>query len=198
MNKAQIRKEFKSLRNQLTPQQIEEYSLQIANQALNLDIWNLSTYHIFLSITHHKEVNTEYLLHVLQGTDKHIVISKTDFETYHMRHYLLTDQTRLTVNDYGIPEPDDNGIQINDSKIDVVFVPLLACDFKGNRLGYGKGFYDRFLKNCRPNVIKIGLSFFEPLNYGLPFDEYDQTLDYLITPDRFYRFNDKPRFIKHT
>jgi 5-formyltetrahydrofolate cyclo-ligase len=78
-----------------------------------------------------------------------------------MTHYLLTDSTTIKKNPYHIPEPID-GIEVPDAKIDVVFVPLLAYDKQGNRVGYGKGFYDNFLSKCKPETIKIGLSFYPP------------------------------------
>jgi 5-formyltetrahydrofolate cyclo-ligase len=70
----------------------------------------------------------------------------------------------------------------------VVFVPLLACDTKGNRVGYGKGFYDRFLDNCKPNVQKVGLSFFEPIAELKDVNSTDIKLNYLVTPEQVYRF----------
>ncbi|AGC76249.1 5-formyltetrahydrofolate cyclo-ligase [Nonlabens dokdonensis] len=178
--KAVLRKEFLQLRSTLTEEEIETFSHQIANHSLKLDIWDKSTYHIFLPIRKKNEVNTEFVLHILQGKDKNIVVSKSNFEDGSMFHYLLTDQTILKENEYGIPEPDEHSIEIKESKIDVVFVPLLAADRLGNRLGYGKGFYDRFLSNCKPDVIKIGLSFFEPTSFIIEHDEHDVKLDFLI------------------
>ena len=93
----------------------------------------------FLTIAKLYEVNTEYLLNILAGKDKNILISRSNFVNSSMRHYLLTDNTRIKKNMHDIPEPVD-GIEINDTTIDVVFVPLLAFDKDGNRIGYGKGF----------------------------------------------------------
>ncbi|MEN8815266.1 MAG: 5-formyltetrahydrofolate cyclo-ligase [Nonlabens sp.] len=185
MNKKELRKTYLNLRKALSDNQIEQYSLQISNWALQLDIWQHSNYHIFLPITRQKEINTEYLLHVLQGKDKNIIVSKSNFENFRMKHYLLTDQTKLIVNSYGIPEPDEKGISISEESIDVVFVPLLVADKNGNRLGYGKGFYDRFLKKCRPDTLKIGLSFFEPLESTIDADIHDIALDYIIYDQGF-------------
>jgi 5-formyltetrahydrofolate cyclo-ligase len=80
-----------------------------------------------------------------------------------MTHFLLTDNTKIKKNEYNIPEPVD-GLEVPAIKIDVVFIPLLAYDKKGNRVGYGKGFYDKFLAECKPETIKIGLSFLNPKN----------------------------------
>ena len=104
-----------------------------------------------------------------------------------MTHFLLTDNTKIKKNEYNIPEPVD-GIEVPSKKIDVVFVPLLAYDKKGNRVGYGKGFYDKFLSECKPDVIKIGLSFFEPEELIADIFEGDIKLDYCVSPNGFYQF----------
>ncbi|APY08659.1 5-formyltetrahydrofolate cyclo-ligase [Winogradskyella sp. J14-2] len=187
MTKHEIRKKYKVLRKSLSFVQVEELSLAIANQLLQLDIWDSSFYHIFLSIEEQKEVNSEYILNILAGKDKNIVVSKSNFEDCSMAHFLLTDNTTIRKNDYNIPEPDD-GIDIKSSQIDVVFVPLLAFDKTGNRIGYGKGFYDRFLSNCKPETIKIGLSFFEAERGDFTASKDDIKLDYCVTPQKIYQF----------
>lgn len=191
MIKKELRQKYKELRRNLSEETIEEWSLQIANQLIRLDIWHHNFYHLFLPIEIHKEVNTEYILQVLAGKDKNIVISKSDFETREMTHFLLTDSTKISKNEYGIPEPIEteiNGIEINSKKIDVVFVPLLAFDEKGHRVGYGKGFYDKFLSECKPEVLKIGLSFFESENLISDVLPTDIQLDLCITPSKVYNF----------
>lgn len=187
MNKAEIRNLYKQNRQNLSPLQIEELSIAIANQALLLDIWQHTYYHLFLSIARHKEVDTSMLLHVLQGKDKQVVVSKTNFKTHSLSHYLLTDATAIKENTYGIPEPQA-GLEVPVNKIDVVFVPLLAFDRHGHRVGYGKGFYDRFLQQCRDNTLKIGLSFFDPLESALQPQPHDIALDGAITPEKSYWF----------
>jgi 5-formyltetrahydrofolate cyclo-ligase len=188
MNKSELRKKYKLLRASLSEDEVEDQSLDIANQLLKLDIWDHSFYHIFLSITRHKEVNTEYLLNILSGKDKHIVVSKSDFKDHTMSHFLLTDGTNLLVNNMGIPEPE-NGLPVEVSAIDVVFVPLLAYDENGHRVGYGKGFYDRFLKSCRPDCLKIGLSFFKAETLISDASKDDIPMDFCVTPNKTYRFN---------
>ena len=186
-NKTTLRSEYKALRNLLSENEIEEMSLAIANAILTLPIWENTYFHIFLPITEQKEVNTEYILHLLSGKDKEIVVSKADFETRNMTHFLLTDNTKIKKNGYNIPEPVD-GLEVPSTKIDVVLVPLLAFDKKGNRVGYGKGFYDKFLAECKPDVIKIGLSFFEYEKAIEGVFEGDVQLDYCVTPSTIYKF----------
>lgn len=185
-DKKLLRKSYKKLRENLSEDNIEAMSLEIANQALKLPIWDKTYYHIFLPISHKKEVNTEYIMHILQGKDKSIVISKADFQTGEMDHYLLQENTILKMSKYGILEPEA-GIEIPPENIDVVFVPLLAFDEKGNRIGYGKGFYDRFLEKCSKDTLFVGLSFFEP-EPKIAIESTDIPLHFCITPRKNYAF----------
>ena len=187
MTKSTLRKKYKTLRKTLSTSQIDDLSMSIANQLLKTPIWDFSFYHIFLAIEEQKEVNTDYILNILSGKDKHIAISKSDFETDTMTNFLLTDNTIIKKNQYNIPEPVD-GIEISNDNIEVVFIPLLAFDKKGNRVGYGKGFYDRFLAKCKPKTIKIGLSFFEAETEISNVFESDISLDYCVTPKMVYIF----------
>ena len=188
MNKSDLRVTYKALRKLLSENEIEEMSLAIANKLLRLPIWDKTYFHVFLPITEQKEVDTEYILHVLSGKDKEIIISKSDFKTCGMTHFLLTENTTIKKNQYHIPEPVD-GIEVPSHKIQVVFVPLLAFDTKGNRVGYGKGFYDKFLSECKPETIKIGLSFFEAEETITGVFENDVKLDFVVTPNTIYTFS---------
>lgn len=184
MSKTELRKKYFNLRKGFSSSEIDDMSLQIANQALKLDIWEFEFYHIFLSISKHKEINTEYILQIIFGKDANAVVPKVNGTS--LEHYLLTDNTKLKLSDWKIPEPE-KGIKIEPQQIDVVFLPLLAFDKKGNRIGYGKGFYDKFLSESRPETVKIGLSFFEP-EENIVASEHDIALDYCITPNEIYNF----------
>lgn len=187
MNKKELRAKYKALRLELTQDEIEDKSLAIANRMLQLDIWEKTYFHLFLTIEEQKEVETEFVLQILAGYDKEIVVAKSNFDTLEMTSYLLTDNTKFQKNEYNIFEPVD-GIEVPNAKIEVVFVPLLAYDKKGNRVGYGKGFYDNFLSKCNEDVIKIGLSFFEPEEAIEDVSPNDIRLDYCITPATSYSF----------
>jgi 5-formyltetrahydrofolate cyclo-ligase len=187
MNKTELRVKYKALRQSLSEDEVEEMSVAIANKVLELTIWDKTYFHVFLPITEQKEVNTECILHLLSGKDKEIVVSKSDFASRNMTHFLLTDNTKIKKNKYNIPEPID-GIEVPVTKIDVVFVPLLAFDSRGNRVGYGKGFYDNFLSECKAETIKIGLSFFESETSIADVYENDVKLDYCVTPKKIYTF----------
>ncbi|MEJ1221287.1 5-formyltetrahydrofolate cyclo-ligase [Sediminicola sp. 1XM1-17] len=186
MLKKELRSKYLSLRNSITLDQLEDQSLLLANTLLDIPIWNFSFYHLFLPIAKKKEIDTSYILSILQGKDKNVVIPKM-VDNQRLTHFLLTDNTVIKPNSWGVPEPLD-GLEVPPNKIDVVFIPLLAFDEKGNRVGYGKGFYDIFLKECRPNVVKIGLSLFEAEKNIDDITPEDVSLDYCITPNKIYTF----------
>jgi 5-formyltetrahydrofolate cyclo-ligase len=186
MLKKDLRVKILSLRNSITTEYLSDQSLQLANTLLTLPIWNFSYYHLFLPITEKKEIDTSFILSILQGKDKNIVLPKMA-DDQNLKHFLLTDSTVIKPNRWGVPEPLD-GIEVPIKKIDVVFIPLLAFDTKGNRVGYGKGFYDIFLKECNPDVIKIGLSLFEAEENIDDIAPNDVPLDYCITPNKVYSF----------
>lgn len=188
MVKHELRKKYRGLRAKLEPATILEDSVLLANQVLGLSIWKAVYFHIFLTAATHKEVDTLPLLTLLQGRDKQVVVPKVIRGARGMAHYLLTDSTVLQRNAWGIPEPVE-GIAVAESKIDVVFVPLLAFDTVGHRVGYGKGYYDSFLRACRKQTVTVGLSLFEA-EPELIADVYeaDVKLQYCITPKQVYRF----------
>ena len=187
MLKHELRKKYKNLRAEINPTQASDFSLILANHVLQIPIWDFFYFHTFLSIEEKNEVDTLPLITLLQGKDKHVIVPKISGNTT-MEHYLLTDSTSLKINSWGIPEPVD-GFLVPEDKIDVVFVPLLAFDIQGNRVGYGKGFYDNFLQKCPKQTLKIGLSFFQA-EEDLITDvhENDIKLDYCVTPNKVYAF----------
>ena len=186
MDKKTIRFLYKKKRAELAPLKIEDLSIEIANQILILPIWDFENFHVFMGVENLKEINTNHIISVLQGRDKNIIIPKVISNT-RLAHYLLTDATKLKINRWNVLEPL-NGIEVEEKKIQVVFIPLLAYDFFGNRLGYGKGYYDRFLAKCDEKCLKIGLSFFTP-EKKIPTSSLDIKLDYCVTPKKSYKFN---------
>lgn len=186
MLKQELRLNYLLRRSKVTPEKLQQLSLAIANNLLPLPIWSFMYYHIFLSITEKNEVDTSYILSVLQGKDKQVVIPKTaDGST--LINYLLTDSTLFQRNRWNIPEPVE-GIEVPPEKIDIAFVPLLTFDRQGHRVGYGKGFYDNFIARCRPDMVKIGLSLFEAGPDITDIHSGDIPLDYCVTPEKVYEF----------
>ena len=177
---------FAELRNNLSSEILDQHSLAISNRCLQLPIWDVQVFHLFLSIPEKNEVDTTFLMTVLQGKDKDIVVPKVVGRGA-LQHYLLTDATTIRTSKWGIPEPV-SGIQVAPGQIDVVFLPLLAFDREGYRVGYGGGFYDRFLSSCREDVLKVGLSLFEAVEKIVDRNALDIPMDYCVTPENTYSF----------
>jgi 5-formyltetrahydrofolate cyclo-ligase len=137
----------------------------------------------------HTEVNTFLLTDYLQFRMPGLQIAYpvANFADHSMKIMLVNDDTDFKKNAYGIAEPV-NGIEIAPEDLDMVFVPLLAFDKAGHRLGYGKGFYDRFLPSCRANCSRIGFSYFEPLEALPGVGQFDVPLTTGITPENIYEF----------
>jgi len=184
--KKQIRKLYQNKRDKLSINEIHKLSISLSNKCLKIPIWHMENFHIFLSILIKKEIDTSPLLSVIMAKDKQAIIPRIT-ELNMLEHLLLTDQTILKNNSFGIPEPQ-NGIIISPKIIDVVFIPLYIFDLKGNRVGYGGGYYDRFLKECNKDTVKVGLSFFKPINLMQDISEFDIKLDYAVTPDSIFSF----------
>lgn len=182
MNKKALRALYRQKRATIPPEQQAQLSQQIAEQTLQLPIWDKQFFHSFLSIPSFGEVDTEPLIRLLQERGKTLVVSRTVMETVRMEHFRYDPSQIQANNKWHIPEPQ-GGIPIKSEEIEVVFVPLLAYDIKGNRVGYGKGFYDNFLAECKSEALKVGLSFFPAEPHIEDVREDDIPLDYVVTPD---------------
>lgn len=133
----------------------------------------------------HTLLFSNYLRHTIPNLE--IAFPKSDFTTNEMQAVLISEETVYQKNNYHITEPASGEI-IDEQDIDLIFVPLVTCDSKGFRIGYGKGFYDRFLSKCREDVLKIGFSYFAPVDEITDVHEFDIPLDYCITPESVYEF----------
>lgn len=193
MNKAEIRLQFLQKRINLSENVYYELSQQIADQFFlyfHSKLLNINTIHLFLPIEKKHEPNTNFVLKTLSIRFKKIrvIVPKTNFVTGELEHFLVDESTEFVENKYGIPEPLF-AEKIEENEIDMVLVPLLTFDQKGHRIGYGGGFYDRFLAKVRPDCIKVGLSFFEPIDFEFIADKTDIPLDFCITPNKIWAFS---------
>lgn len=185
MNKIEARKKYLDLRKKLDNVQIISKSNSISNNLQDLPIWEHNFYHIYLPIKEKNEVDTMPIINILNNKKKKVLIPKSDFNNTTMKSFLLNDNTVLKKNNYGITEPINNEEFLG--RIDVIFIPLVAYDLIGNRVGYGKGFYDKFLRNQNNKILRVGLSFFNP-EKRIKIDEHDENLDFCVTPNRIFSF----------
>jgi len=192
MKKAALRKEFLQKRKETDEEWLIEKNALIAqNLEKYLHEKAFRLVHVFLPQLNAREVDTFGIIDMLRKSFPTIRIAAPYIipGTREMEHFLITPFTHLVMNQWRIPEPDPlTSERISPEKIDVVLVPLLAFDRKGYRVGYGGGYYDRFLSQTRPDCIKMGLSLFVEVNEIEDIDEFDIPLDVCITPEKLYDF----------
>ncbi|MBV8253746.1 MAG: 5-formyltetrahydrofolate cyclo-ligase [Chitinophaga sp.] len=187
--KKDIRKQFLEQRLNLDESSAVRLNSALLANVLKLNFSGLQYIHVFLPILEKKEADTWPIIEALrhQYPELHWVLSRSDMQTATMTHFLWEQDTLLVKNSYGITEPAA-GQSVAPQQIDLVFVPLLAFDISGHRVGYGKGMYDRFLQQCRADVQTVGLSLFEPIPTIPDTDDRDIALQTVVTPENIYQF----------
>lgn len=186
MNKKELRAIYAAKRSELNQEQIDFDSFSIRDLLFsNFDFSKLNTIHCFLPAKGKNEINTWIVLDYIRANYPHIkvVVPVCDFENGVLLTAKLDSNTPMVENKWGILEPAVPDF-VNPKEIDSVLLPLLIMDNCGNRVGYGKGFYDKFLVECPDNVLKIGLSLFEPVEIISNVDLTDIPLNAAITPSQ--------------
>ena len=184
-NKIFFRQLFKKHRSELTDNEVKDLNKAIFKNLMKTDLFKKTYYHIYLSNSLNNEVETDEVIKLLFKKNKRVYVPKIIGKN--LIHIEINKDTTYSENQFSVREP--SSANTSDPKIfDVVFIPLLAYDKSGQRVGYGGGYYDRFLLNTKKNVLKVGLSFYEPVEKILNVEEHDIKLDYVITPKIVYNF----------
>jgi len=190
MTKSELRKIYLEKQKSLSDSERNEKSRKIADRFFeNFCLENIRFLHVFLAIEKNREIETSFVFKRLWSDFPEIttIVSRVDFQTMTLENLKFTPETKLVRNRWHIFEPTD-GQLIEIEKIDAVLVPLLCFDERGSRAGYGKGFYDRLLKDCRTDCQKIGLSYFAPTAEISDAKDFDVRLDFCITPKKIWKF----------
>lgn len=189
MLKKDARMEFRQKRQTLTFPQKEKYDDLLLIQFQKLALPYLSTVLSFYPIEENKEINTFIITDFLKFKNPGLQVAypRTNIFKKSMCAVVSSEPTSFHLNVYNILEPVEGEI-ISPSQIDLILIPLLAFDLQGHRVGYGKGFYDRFLQQCMENCIKTGLCYFEPVSVIEDASEFDVPLNFCITPQQVYVF----------
>ena len=188
MDKSDLRKEYLEKRSRLSPEELQQRNDGIWHQLQQYLEWDqIDSLHLYLAIPERQEIDTYRLIEFVRRHYPQIdlVVPKV-VDDEQMEHFLLEEATRIQPNTHGIPEPEA-GTPYDLNKLQVVLVPLIIFDVNGHRIGYGKGYYDRFLCSISPAIEKIGLSWFSPVA-AIHTEPTDIALDAVITPWETFRF----------
>jgi 5-formyltetrahydrofolate cyclo-ligase len=190
MTKSELRKIYLEKQKSLSEVERKEKSLRIADKFFeNFSLRSIRFLHVFLAIEKNKEIETSFIYKRLWRDFPQIttLASRVDFQTLSLENLKFTRDTKLVANKWQILEPaTSEAIEIEE--IDQILVPLLCFDERGFRVGYGMGFYDRFLEKCRKDCRKIGLSYFAPTAEISDAQNFDVRLDCCVTPKKIWKF----------
>lgn len=189
VTKQELRKHYSQLRSQISSKEKLRLDDLLLLQFQQIDFSFVETVLTYWGISKNNEPNTHlfssYLRFIVPPLK--ICYPVADFLTHEMQAVLINEDTVYTTNEYGITEPKE-GKLMHPTAIDLVLVPMFVCDTEGFRIGYGKGFYDRFLATCKNEVVTIGFSYFEPVEMIDDINEFDMPLSCCITPNNIYEF----------
>lgn len=189
LNKIQIRSIYKEKRKSISLEEVNNISERISEEAIRfIQLNNFKNIHLFLPIKSQNEFDTQKIISFCFENHINVIVPISDLKNNTMDNALINENTVFENNPWDIPEPKSNYKLVQNEQIELVLTPLLAFDLSGYRVGYGKGFYDRFFSKCPKTTVKCGISFFEALEGALSTDQYDIPLDICISPSKIYYF----------
>jgi 5-formyltetrahydrofolate cyclo-ligase len=186
--KGRTRARARAERDRLTPEEIDTKSRAICRSVEDiLDCRN----RVMLYASKGQEVNTRPLMESLLSGGVGVVVPVIEKETRSLRLSGITDLSVLVSSTFSVPEPIGNEIPVREEEIGAVVVPVIAFDRRGHRLGYGAGYYDRFLSVHR-DLTKIGVAFSCQEVQAIPEDGNDIAMDLVVTEDEIIRCGGTP------
>lgn len=189
MTKQALRKEYLDKRKTLSDAERNKLDDLLLIQLQRIPLLHTQVLFNYIPMEHMAEPNTYFLAQYLEVAIPDLVTAYpiTDLKTATMEAFVADEHTTFQKNSFGSIEPISDQ-RLDPEAIDLVFAPLLVADMQGYRVGFGKGIYDKYLKNCRPDTLKIGFSYFEPIDAISDINENDISLDLLITPHTIFEF----------
>ncbi|GAB2773291.1 5-formyltetrahydrofolate cyclo-ligase [Hymenobacter luteus] len=193
MTKAELRQQALARRRALSDEEVARRSAALWEQLQQAFPWREWRWlHLFLPIARQQEPDTWPLIRQLwaerPALQLAVPVVQPDGRT--LRHFHLTSEAQLENNRWGIPEPI-GAVEALPPRLDAILIPLLAFDERGHRVGYGKGFYDQFLPQCRPDALRIGVSLEPPVPRIEDAWAGDVPLHACLTPERVWWFEQR-------
>jgi 5-formyltetrahydrofolate cyclo-ligase len=192
MTKAELRKFYLNERLSLRDQDLAQFNRDICDNFFDkINLGEVKVLHSFITMENTNEPDTWMIINRIKKSFPSIRISvpRINVQSLSLENFYFENHTQLKHNAWGIREPE-YGEPTPTSDIDVVLVPMLISDQYGHRVGYGKGFYDKFLATCKASCVPVGLCFYEPILRIDDINEWDVPLKYCITPVKAHKFSD--------
>jgi 5-formyltetrahydrofolate cyclo-ligase len=188
MTKAALRKIYKQKRADINSKDKLRLDDLMLLQFQNFDFDGIETVLSYWPMAQEPNTHlyTGYLRYMIPTLQLAYPVVNSNTET--MQAVAINEDTIYAPNTYGIMEPKDKSTIINPINVQLILVPLLAYNIKGYRVGYGKGYYDKFIAHCANNVVLMAFSYFEPENLISDINPFDIPLNFCITPHTIYEF----------
>ncbi len=180
MSKDEIRTALKSKRRALTAEEQAEKSSRITDFFLSLSLYNKADT-VMIYMSSFNEPSTAAIIDALKRDSKRVVVPISNTADFTITPAYLSDAIKTGA--YGIPEPEEC-IKADVADIDIALIPGIAFDKSGSRIGFGKGYYDRFLLEFKG--IKAGICYDFQVLDEIPSSEHDIKMDMIITEKRIY------------
>ena len=189
MTKAELRRQNLARQRSLSAHDRRAFSERIAAGFFSsFDLSGISYLHLFIPIEKFNEVDTRLIVEPVWRDHPHIVtvVPRVDFDANEITSLRYGPETQVVRNSWNIDEPTHDDF-VEAELIDMVLVPGIAFDKAGHRVGYGKGYYDRFLATCREDCVKVGLSYFDPVARIEDSHDGDVAVDCIVTSGGLHR-----------
>lgn len=189
MIKNTVRKEFLERRMNILEEDLKQQTTSIASNFRKLILPPARYLLSYNALVSRREFDVSVCEEILkeQNPIMRIAWPRIHIDMLDMEAGLVEKDGLFTKNRFNILEPISGDI-VPPEQLDIIFVPLIAFDLRGFRVGYGKGFYDRYLAQCREDAVKVGFSYFDAIEYIEDINEFDVPLNFCITPRRIYEF----------
>ncbi len=187
MTKNELRQQYLAQRKEIPDKKWAENNSAIFSELSKTNIWEYAYYMLYLPIEKQNEPDLGLMMKELLKMGKKVYVPKIIEDKIEAVNYDFN--TVVHQNEWGIDEPESN-LVVEVDKIEIFMIPMIVCDKQGNRLGYGKGFYDRFLQNASDASLFIGVSMFNPIEEIIPAESTDIKLHYCASPLGFFSFSD--------
>ncbi len=187
-----MRKFYLNERLSLSEKDLAQYNRDICDNFFNqISLKGIRVVHSFITMDNTNEPDTWMIINRLLKNYEEIRISvpRINVDSRSIENFYYENPAQLKPNAWGIREPEFGESTVTED-IDLVLVPMLIADQYGHRVGYGKGFYDKFLATCKTSCVSVGLCFYEPVLRINDIQDWDMPLKYCVTPVKVHHFSD--------
>lgn len=180
MYKNIIRKKVLDLRHNLKKEEKKRLDRIIYESVIENDLY-INANKIFIYVSYNNEVDTIDIIKNSIDNNKSVYVPKINIEDKTMKSVEIHSLNELSVNKYGILEPNVVDKNNTEEKFDIIIMPGIAFDSDGNRIGYGGGYYDKYISNLNYDVVKVALAYNFQMVNCIKAEEHDIKVNYIFT-----------------